>query len=567
MQTIDFDFKNPDYTYNPETRKYTSSSGKEITQSEVQSLILKRIEAIALELQDIGRSLVNGDIDLGSWQRQTAEKLKILHAQQFLLGVGGLLNIEFDDYLVLARKVKEQYKYLREFAIAVKKGEVSPTKILYRLGLYPKAAKGTYYLGYRQSAKRNQKAYGFRKLGDAEHCPDCIKYEAMGILPIDDLILPTEKCQCAINCKCSIIYLSLAEMLAIQNKDADPIKAIVLNFSYQQIKDVCNDYKLGTKGNTATLQQRFLAHIAGFDDTQKQGVLKYLQSYSFDASEDFYQEYAEELKSTSGYIVDKNGRWRDRNGRFIEMPSLNDPEIKKYITSKIADGDGRKIKNLISDIRKTKLLSLSTSQAYKATVQSLRSKYKKDSFELSVIASLQLDRGVSNKKNASRSIQELEAMLVALPEAKKVGLNQKLRSIDLSEIPIKPDMELEAIANDLQSKTGDQAAKDKRAVEAIALYRQSVGELNSILTEINSKNDLTEDDYNRLYDQRQQAWSKMKSALDVTHEIKDDYLSSPRLDEYVDTLRKVSRESPGGFKIVLPKTLEDIKEKAKQVDC
>lgn len=278
MQGIDFDstLKNPYFTFDPIKQKYYSPSGAEIPQKQIQGLIIKRINEITQDIERISQSLIEGNIDLGEWQRSIAEKLKQLHAQQYLLGVGGTANIEFDDYLVLGRRLKEQYKYLRGFAIALKRGNMSLAQFLYRARLYPQAAKGTYYTAQRESASRNGKTHGFRKLGDAEHCPSCIRYANLGIVPIDELVMPTEKCECKVNCRCSVVFLSLESPGTVNAK----IKSIVNGMSYQQIKDACNDYKLSTSGKADDLRSRFLSMVAGFTATQQQGVLKYLESYT-----------------------------------------------------------------------------------------------------------------------------------------------------------------------------------------------------------------------------------------------------------------------------------------------
>lgn len=63
----------------------------------------------------------------------------------------------------------------------------------------------------REIARRQGLTHGMRVLGVADHCPSCPIYAEFPPLPIDQLIMPTEQCECRTNCKCSIIYMTLEE--------------------------------------------------------------------------------------------------------------------------------------------------------------------------------------------------------------------------------------------------------------------------------------------------------------------------------------------------------------------
>jgi hypothetical protein len=495
-EAVDFStFDNPDYSYDPSLRKYRNTkTGRFLSQQQIKGLIARRIASANTELQLIGDRLLSDKISLQDWQLQTAGILKTIHSQTFLLGVGGQKNIVFDDYLILARKLKEQYKYFRNFAIACKQG-ISPLQFRNRLGQYLKATKGTYYLGFRESAKRSGATHGYRILGDAEHCKECLQYASLGNIPIDEIVLPTEKCSCMIECKCNVVFGSESQIVDL----AESVFEI------------------------------------DFSDGQ--------------------------------YIVDKNGRWRDKNGRFVDMPDISTPGIKDAIASQVQGGKQLEGKNVVSDIEKLKLFSLTTPLAYKATIERLRTKYKKSPFALSVINSLQLDRGVSNKKNALGKVEELKKILESQDKRGSSQLNQSLRKIDLSKVQITPDDELQRVSVELEGKTGVQVTKDKAALGAIASYRQSVEDLNSVLSKIKDKPNLSDDDYEELFQEKEKIWGKMKGALDTVHEVKNEYLSEPILDKYIGSLQRISRESPGGFKIVVPKDTDELKDRAKKTEC
>lgn len=493
--------EHPYFEWEPRTRRYRNkATGRFLSPQVVSVLTQQRIEQIKDDLQQVGDLLLTGKISLDTWQRQTAAILKILHAQQFLLAVGGASAIQKEDYLTIGRQLKSQYSYLRNFAVDCQSGTMTTAQFRARVNLYANSSKGSFFAGQRTAARKAGKTYGIRQLGDTKHCLECEQYAARGLTPIDETILPTEKCSCGANCACTVLFTTLEEALKIN----------------------------------------------------------------------FQVEYQEQIEfSTGEYVVDKNGRWRDKNGRFIDMPDINDPEIKSNISERIKEGKGTEARNVIKDISKLKLLDLKTPQAYKATVDTLKRKYKNNPFALSVISSLQLEKGVSNKNNSLNKIKELEKLLKDgdNTETKKPSLNQKLRNIELSEVAIGTDANLNRLEKELESKTGDQAIKDKTALNSIKQYRQAVQDLNAVLTEAKSKAELSDEDYDRLYSTREKVWSDMKGALDTVQKIKDSYLSDPVLDNYVDTLRRVSREAIGGFKIVVPQKDEGLKEKAKAMPC
>ncbi|MEH2138557.1 hypothetical protein [Nostoc sp.] len=489
-----FDFatatQNPQYQWEPQSRRYRDRlSGKFLSKQAIASLTQLRIIQVNQDLQQLGDLLLNGKITLRGWQEQFAQSIKILHTQQYLLGVGGQAQVQKEDYLAIARELKNQYKYLRNFAVDLTNGVMTPAQFKIRARMYAKAAKVSYFRGEKQAAKRSGLDGAYRVLGESDyHCKQCPQYAAMGVLPIDEVIYPTQRCDCRTGCLCNLVYVRLADV--VENSEFET-----------------------------------------------------------------FVEFAE-------YIIDKQGRWRDpHTGKFIPMPDIKNSDIQQYVANQIQGGKSTEAQRLLEDVSKLKLLNLSTSNAYNATVEQLKRKYKNKPFALSLVSALQLDRGVSNKLNASQKLQELEKLLIANTQtAKSPTLKYKLNDTELSPIKVSPDDELEKLKNRTLAPT------DKAALDAVLKYRESVGELNSIIEEAGIGN-ITDADYDRLYEQKEKTWKAMKDSLDATHDLKNDYLSEPILDEYMETMRKVSRESPGGYKIVLPSTIDQIKEKAKATPC
>ena len=215
MIIIDAATENPAFKWEKNSNRYRNKeTGRFISKEAVYTLTQKRIEYVKGDLGSVGQLLLDGKINLKAWQQQTAETLKILHTQQYLLGVGGQKALQKSDYLEVGRELKSQYQYLRNFAIDLTQGKMTPAQFSARLAMYADAAKVSFFRGEKVAAGRTGFTHGRRILGISEHCSDCPAITALGIVPIEELILPTQRCSCKIRCKCKIIYLTGEEAIA-----------------------------------------------------------------------------------------------------------------------------------------------------------------------------------------------------------------------------------------------------------------------------------------------------------------------------------------------------------------
>lgn len=209
--TLDAATDNPEFYYDPKAGRYryakgTVGAGQFVPPAAVTALTQKQIQSVQADMGTLGQMLVDGKISLATWQTETANALKIIHSQQYLLGVGGKANMTSADYLAIGRELKDQYSWLRMFAQEVTQGVMSAAQFKARLQLYAAAASVSFARGQQASALREGKRYMQRFLRPAEHCPDCPGYAARGRVPIGELPLPTQDCQCRANCKCYVEY-------------------------------------------------------------------------------------------------------------------------------------------------------------------------------------------------------------------------------------------------------------------------------------------------------------------------------------------------------------------------
>jgi hypothetical protein len=214
MLTFDAATDNPAFKWEKNSNRYRNKeTGRFISKEAVYALTQKRIEYVKGDLATVGQLLLDGKINLKTWQQQTAETLKILHTQQYLLGVGGQKALQKSDYLEIGRELKNQYQYLRNFAVDLTQGKMSPAQFNARLAMYADAAKVSYFSGEKVAAGRAGMPFAIRLLGAAEHCFSCPRIAARGVVPIEEVILPGRECECKSRCHCKLKYLSLEEAI------------------------------------------------------------------------------------------------------------------------------------------------------------------------------------------------------------------------------------------------------------------------------------------------------------------------------------------------------------------
>jgi len=197
------------YSYNAKLLRYTNvKNGRIVSAKEVRDAIDTVIDKEALRLQNVAQALVDGRINLPEWQIQTSTVLKNLHSAMGLAAGGGLNNISASDLGFVASQVKEQYKFLRNFALQIKRGEQKLDRSLVaRAGSYAQAARGT----YENTLQRRAKGAGLTQeksvLGPVEtkHCNQCSDEAGKGWSEIGSLI-PIGQRQCRGSCKCHFVY-------------------------------------------------------------------------------------------------------------------------------------------------------------------------------------------------------------------------------------------------------------------------------------------------------------------------------------------------------------------------
>lgn len=193
-------------------RYRNKTTGKFVKNSTILDLIEGNIQSKSNRMLESFNDLSQGKITLAEYQRENMEILKYLHTQQYLVAKGGFRTTTPEDYLAIARELKDtHYPALRKFANELREGNLTEAQARARIRNFAKASETMADFGQKSSAKQNGFTWGRRYLSAVEHCQDCPIYAAMGAVPIDNLILPGRHCECRFNCKCYVRYFKSKE--------------------------------------------------------------------------------------------------------------------------------------------------------------------------------------------------------------------------------------------------------------------------------------------------------------------------------------------------------------------
>lgn len=143
--------------------------------------------------------------------------LKQIHVSNAIIAAGGVDKLYANDYLAIGRTLKSHYGLSENkgqpFGLVflfqqLKNGEVSSPKLLEsRLAMFALSGNQTKELITKNKKVLSGASEAKRMLGATDqHCVSCLFYSGQGWLPIAEIVLPGQKCECRTNCKCSLVY-------------------------------------------------------------------------------------------------------------------------------------------------------------------------------------------------------------------------------------------------------------------------------------------------------------------------------------------------------------------------
>ncbi|MBW4460452.1 MAG: hypothetical protein KME47_09455 [Nodosilinea sp. WJT8-NPBG4] len=214
----------PNVRFDPRVKRYRYiDTGQFLKKEAALNLTKGYIEREKVKLIELADKLESGEITLFQFQLRAAEHLKHIHVSSGILGAGGSEYLTSNDFLTIARKLKNQYysgigedgkRYgLKFLAMDIEAGNVSVARLKQRLAMYADSGQQSYWQMKRDRAR--DKPWEVRVLDPlARHCGSCIAHASRGIQKLGVLPLPSQDCTCYNRCRCELIQLTLEEAVA-----------------------------------------------------------------------------------------------------------------------------------------------------------------------------------------------------------------------------------------------------------------------------------------------------------------------------------------------------------------
>jgi hypothetical protein len=204
-----------DFKFNPKTQRYQYTSGpskgKFVSNDTLRGLTSDYIAQQSETLQAITQKMLNKKMGVNRWMEEVAGVLKTSHINGYTIGVGGKAQLDSSHYGSIGAILKEEYKYLHQFARDILDKKLSKAQIKARMDLYAGSIRRSFEKGREKSHDNNGYKWERRDRHATDSCADCIGYSSQGWVAIGSLPPPGERCQCQRNCKCSKSYSNSAD--------------------------------------------------------------------------------------------------------------------------------------------------------------------------------------------------------------------------------------------------------------------------------------------------------------------------------------------------------------------
>jgi hypothetical protein len=193
------------FRFNARLRRYQAPNGRIVSRAQVARALTMAIDEERKAINRASRRLASGTLTVAEWQGLMVGSLRNMHTASAALAAGGWAQADRRDFLAAGRRLRDQYRYLRDFARQVESGEQPMDRsFLARADMYGRSARQS----FDETNRRRDGEAGYteerRRVNSTEPCVDCPRWAAMGWRPIGTLPLPTQKCQCRTNCRCTI---------------------------------------------------------------------------------------------------------------------------------------------------------------------------------------------------------------------------------------------------------------------------------------------------------------------------------------------------------------------------
>lgn len=196
----------PGYQWDRSVARYRSTSrGQFVSRTRIMSLLDTQISTAEQRLGELVTAMHEGTMSHGFGQTLMRDELRRLHLQNAALGAGGFDRLTFREYGRAGRLLRDDYQRMTRLLNEMKAGKVTLPQALQRVHGYVGSARVNFLEAERDAARASGHAFEERRrLGAAEHCPDCVGYANLGWQPLGVLPVPGQSSRCGNKCRCNM---------------------------------------------------------------------------------------------------------------------------------------------------------------------------------------------------------------------------------------------------------------------------------------------------------------------------------------------------------------------------
>jgi hypothetical protein len=194
------------YQFDPRVGRYRDDAGHFVPERTVRDAVDNLADLSSERMAALTQRLQAGSLQLADWQQQAMMEIRNAHVAAAVVAHGGRLQMAPADWLVVAREVKTEYAYLRDFAGQIADGtQPLDGRLVARSGLYGQAARSTFEAVRRRDERNRGTDQERNVLHGGDHCSLCPDLSARGWVPIGSLPLIGSR-PCGPNDRCTLAF-------------------------------------------------------------------------------------------------------------------------------------------------------------------------------------------------------------------------------------------------------------------------------------------------------------------------------------------------------------------------
>lgn len=191
------------FTWDKSSRRYRNERGQFSSSKDVRKVIDELAATTAARTKELGQKVRDGKLSVPKFQALMAKEIKNAHTAALVLAKGGRKRISRNEWLELARKLKSEFAYIKNFAKDIPRTiSERGNKIPARAAMYGNAVIGTFENAVREREKEAGMLFERRVMGGtSEPCVTCIAEAGRGYVAIGKLKAIGDS-ECRSNCAC-----------------------------------------------------------------------------------------------------------------------------------------------------------------------------------------------------------------------------------------------------------------------------------------------------------------------------------------------------------------------------